>query len=66
MCLTCGCGDPDRRQRPTDITLTDIARAANGSHKPVADVVRSLRVACERLEAEEVGLPTRRVPLRAK
>jgi hypothetical protein len=65
MCLTCGCGDPDRRQRPTDITLTDMTRAATGSHKPVADVIRNIRVACERLEAEEAGLPAARVALPA-
>ena len=62
MCLTCGCSEPDRRQRPTDITATDIARAAAGSHTLVADIVRNLRVSCERLEAKEAGLPTRTAP----
>ena len=60
MCLICGCGDLDRRQHPTDITFTDIARAATGSHRPVADVVRNLRVSCEKLEAKEAGLPLTR------
>jgi hypothetical protein len=63
MCLTCGCGDPDRRQRPTDITVTDLDRAATGSHKRLSDVVRNLRVSCERLEAKEAGLPTTRAAL---
>ncbi len=65
MCLTCGCGDLDRRQRPTDITFTDIARAATGSHRPVADVIRNLRVSCEKLEAKEAGLPPTRATLNA-
>ena len=43
MCLNCGCGDPTRRQRPTDITLVDLRRAADGSHTSIASVIRNLR-----------------------
>ena len=59
MCLNCGCGDPTRRQRPTDITVIDLRRAADGSHTTVASVIRNLRASLEPLEAEQNGLPVR-------
>ena len=31
MCLNCGCGEPDERHQPTDITRDDFQRAADGS-----------------------------------
>ena len=31
MCLNCGCGEPDKRHQPTDITREDLQRAADGS-----------------------------------
>ncbi len=59
MCLNCGCGDPTRRQRPTDITMIDLRRAADGSHASDASVIRNLRASLETLEAEQSGLPVR-------
>ena len=31
MCTNCGCGEPDERHQPTDITRDDVQRAAEGS-----------------------------------
>ena len=31
MCLNCGCGEPDTRHHPTDITREDLQRAADGA-----------------------------------
>jgi hypothetical protein len=31
MCMNCGCGEPDKRHHPTDITRDDLQRAADGS-----------------------------------
>jgi hypothetical protein len=31
MCMNCGCGEPDTRHQPTDITREDLQRAADGS-----------------------------------
>ena len=31
MCMNCGCGEPDERHQPTDITREDFQRAADGS-----------------------------------
>ncbi len=31
MCMNCGCGEPDERHQPTDITREDVQRAAQGS-----------------------------------
>ena len=30
MCMNCGCGEPDTRHHPTDITREDLQRAADG------------------------------------
>jgi hypothetical protein len=67
MCLNCGCGDPTRRQRPTDITLVDLRRAADGSHTALTSVIQNLRAGLETLEAEQSGLPVRGIePMPAK
>jgi hypothetical protein len=31
MCMNCGCGEPEKRHHPTDITREDMQRAADGS-----------------------------------
>lgn len=31
MCMNCGCGEPDTRHQPTDITREDLQRAADGA-----------------------------------
>ena len=31
MCMNCGCGEPEKRHHPTDITREDLQRAADGS-----------------------------------
>jgi len=59
MCLNCGCGDATRRQRPTDIALVDLRRAADGSHVPLATVIRQMQASLETLEAEQSGLRVR-------
>ena len=30
MCLNCGCGDYEKRHKPSDITMDDLVTAANG------------------------------------
>ncbi len=56
MCMNCGCGDPERRARPTDITKRDVQRAADGSHVSVAAVLGNMRTSLEQVEMEENGL----------
>ena len=31
MCMNCGCGEPEKRHHPTDITREDLQRAADGA-----------------------------------
>ena len=31
MCMNCGCGQPNERHKPTDITLDDLKAAAKGN-----------------------------------
>ncbi len=46
MCMNCGCGEPDERHQPTDITREDFKRAAEGSglslEKATANMTASL------------------------
>jgi hypothetical protein len=59
MCLNCGCGDSTRRQRPTDIAMIDLRRAADGSHVGLASVITNMRTSLETLEAAQSGLADR-------
>ena len=47
MCMTCGCGELDKRRQPTDITREDVQRAADGAglslRQAANHLARSLR-----------------------
>jgi len=60
MCLNCGCGDSTSRQRPTDIALIDLRRAADGGHVALASVITNMRASLETLEAAQSGIADRR------
>ena len=60
MCLNCGCRDATRRQRPTDIALIDLIRAADGGHVSLATVIRNMQASLETLDAAQSGIPVRR------
>jgi hypothetical protein len=47
MCLNCGCGEPDERHQPTDITLDDVRQAATGSDIPLDETIRNLQQSLE-------------------
>lgn len=42
MCMNCGCGEPDERHQPTDITREDLGRAAEGSGLSVEEATRNM------------------------
>jgi hypothetical protein len=50
MCLNCGCGEPDTRHQPTDITREDVERAAEGGGLSVDQAVANLSDSLSKLD----------------
>lgn len=42
MCMNCGCGEPDERHQPTDITREDVQRASDGSGLSLAETTKNM------------------------
>jgi hypothetical protein len=42
MCMNCGCGEPDERHKPTDITRDDVQRAADGSGLSLEEATKNM------------------------
>lgn len=42
MCTNCGCGEPDERHQPTDITREDVQRAADGGGLSLAETTKNM------------------------
>ncbi len=42
MCMNCGCGEPDERHQPTDITREDFQRAADGSGASLEQATKNM------------------------
>lgn len=51
MCLNCGCGEPDTRHQPTDITREDVERAAQGGGLTVDQAISNLSDSLSKLDA---------------
>ena len=51
MCLNCGCGELDKRHKPSDITMEDLAKAAEGQgmdmKTTIANMEESMRSAAK-------------------
>ncbi len=45
MCLNCGCGEPNERHKPGDITLDDLQKAAKNHDMPVEKAADNIRTA---------------------
>ena len=43
MCLNCGCGEYDKRHKPTDITMEDIAKAAEGQGMDMKETLAKMQ-----------------------
>ena len=55
MCLNCGCGEPDTRHQPTDITRQDVEKAAEGSGATVDETVANLTASLAKVGADKPG-----------
>ncbi len=47
MCMNCGCGEPDERHQPTDITREDFQRAADGSGATLEQATKNMTASLE-------------------
>lgn len=55
MCMNCGCGEPDKRHHPTDITRDDLQRAADGGGMSLEEAARNVQQSSEQLAGVRVG-----------
>lgn len=49
MCMNCGCGEADKRHKPTDITRDDLQRAADGGDQSFDEVVANVHASIDKL-----------------
>ena len=42
MCLNCGCGEVDKRHKPSDITREDLAKAAEGQGMDIKTTIANM------------------------
>ena len=54
MCMNCGCGEPEKRHHPTDITTEDLQRAADGGGMTLREAAGNVqRASAEVRDARE-------------
>lgn len=51
MCMNCGCGEPEKRHKDTDITLDDVRKAAEGSS--MDETVQNLRTSLDEVSTSQ-------------
>jgi hypothetical protein len=55
MCMNCGCGEPDKRHHPTDITREDVQRAADGGGMTLREAARNMQRSSQQLANDGSG-----------
>ena len=60
MCLNCGCGEPDKRHHPTDITREDLQRAADGTGMTLRQAAENLASSSQEVAGSAGGEPPRK------
>lgn len=53
MCMNCGCGEPDERHQPSDITREDFQRAADGSGVSLQDAAENMTDALAKISSSD-------------
>lgn len=51
MCLNCGCGQPDKRHKETDLVREDVQRAADGQGSSLEETVRNIETSLRELRS---------------
>lgn len=54
MCMSCGCGEAEKRHHPTDITSDDLQRAADGGGISLHEAAQNLQESSQRLASDDV------------
>lgn len=49
MCMNCGCGEPNERHQPSDITREDFQRAADGSGVSLEQATKNMTASLEKI-----------------
>jgi hypothetical protein len=57
MCLNCGCGEYDKRHKPSDITMEDLAKAAEGQGMDMKETVANLTESMQGISKAEQKQP---------
>ena len=52
MCLNCGCGEYEKRHKPSDITLEDLEKAAAGQGMDLREAAANLQKGARAIEEE--------------
>ena len=55
MCMNCGCGEPDTRHHPTDITREDLQRAADGGGMSLERAASNVEDSLAKITGRESG-----------
>ncbi len=55
MCLNCGCGEPEKRHQPTDITAEDVRKAADGNGMTYEEATNNMRAAFDQSRGAATG-----------
>lgn len=55
MCMNCGCGEPEERHHPTDITKEDLERAAQGAGMSVQETAQNMRASLDEVSRSGTG-----------
>ena len=50
MCMSCGCGEPNERHTPGDITLDDMKKAAQNHNLEVEQVAENIHSSARELK----------------
>jgi hypothetical protein len=53
MCLNCGCGEYDKRHKPSDITMEDLKTAADGQGMELKQAVANMQESMKAIERED-------------
>ena len=52
MCISCGCGEPNERHKPGDITLDDLKKAAQNHNLEVEKTADNIHNAARKMKQE--------------
>jgi len=53
MCLNCGCGEYDKRHKPSDITMEDLTTAADGQGMELKQAGANMLESMKAIERED-------------